>query len=190
MIGLIKGNIEAVAERTIVVMTTAGVGYLVNIGTNDYVKGDSVVLHIYTAVRQDEISLWGFRELQELAFFKKLLTVSGVGHKSALLLLSTLGVGNLRAAILSEDASALKVPGLGAKTSEKIIVDLKDKLSDIVVSDTSSETRSERSIVPDATQALLSLGYKQGDIQKAMNLIKAHDYTDLQLLIKDALRHI
>lgn len=117
-----------------IVVEAAGVGYLIYIPTQYFDmlpdEGDDVKIYTYLCVREDAMILYGFLSKDDLEIFKLLITVSGIGPKGGLAILSTLSADDLRFAILSGDSKAIsKAPGIGAKTAQRVILDLKDKLS-------------------------------------------------------------
>lgn len=124
------------AEKNIdsIVVEAAGVGYLIYIPTQYFDmlpdEGEDVKIYTYLCVREDAMILYGFLSKDDLEIFKLLITVSGIGPKGGLAILSTLSADDLRFAILSGDSKAIsKAPGIGAKTAQRVILDLKDKLS-------------------------------------------------------------
>lgn len=124
------------AEKNIdsIVVEAAGVGYLIYIPTQYFDmlpdEGEDVKIYTYLCVREDAMILYGFLSKDDLEIFKLLITVSGIGPKGGLAILSTLPADDLRFAILSGDSKAIsKAPGIGAKTAQRVILDLKDKLS-------------------------------------------------------------
>lgn len=117
-----------------IVVEAAGVGYLIYIPTQYFDmlpdEGEDVKIYTYLCVREDAMILYGFLSKDDLEIFKLLITVSGIGPKGGLAILSTLSADDLRFAILSGDSKAIsKAPGIGAKTAQRVILDLKDKLS-------------------------------------------------------------
>lgn len=184
MIGSIKGKISH-KSGNFVIVETSGIGYkiflpqalLIPLKVNQEV---SLVIHTY--VREDQITLYGFQTLPELEFFELLLTVSGVGPKSAMGIMSLAGLEMIKSAIVSEDPSVFtKVSGIGRKTAERVIVELKEKLKDEA---TSQPVAREHS---DAMDALVSLGYSQQEAREALKGIPK-DVTDLPSKIRVALR--
>ena len=158
MIGSIKGKISHKSGNYII-LETSGVGYKVFVPqalllTLKLNQELSLVTHTY--VREDQLTLYGFQTLPELEFFELLLTVSGVGPKSALAIMSLAGIDMLKSAIASGDATVFKkVSGIGQKTAERVIVELKEKLKDEAATGPFAQQHS------DAVDALLSLGYSQ-----------------------------
>lgn len=132
MISYIKGELSYIDNSKIIVENN-GIGYEINISAitsfAGIQTGMSVKVYTYMAVREDDISLYGFLTQDELTLFKLLITVSGVGPKAALAILAELGADNLRIAICAEDDKAIaKAKGVGAKSAKKVIVELKDKI--------------------------------------------------------------
>lgn len=132
MIAFVNGIIDDIAVDNVVI-DVGGVGYNVKISSGTAVKlpgiGERVKMYTYTSVREDAFWLYGFLSRNELEIFKKCITVNGIGPKGALGILSVMDADALRFAILSGDAKAIsKAPGIGAKTAERLILDLKDKI--------------------------------------------------------------
>jgi holliday junction DNA helicase RuvA len=167
MIGYINGLIIDKNKKSILVLTN-GIGYNVNV-TADFLaecKPDTKAqLYIHTAVREDGISLYGFSKKEELDFFEQLISVSGIGPKIGLDILAT-PLRITQSAIVNEDAGLLtKIKGIGKKTAERIILELKNKITP--VSGKSGE-KTVSTINEDAVMALESLGYERFQIIKAM----------------------
>lgn len=156
-----------------------------------------VKLYTYTYVKEDTLSLFGFLTRDELEFFKMMLTVNGIGPKGALAILSTLSVDSLRFAILSGDAKSIaKAPGVGAKSAERLIIDLKDKIhvEDIITPDISQHTDlvmpQESPAKKEAIEALTALGYSATDAVKAVNSVDCTAETTTEEVLKQALKII
>jgi Holliday junction DNA helicase RuvA len=144
--------------------------------------GQSLSLVTMTYVREDQITLYGFENLAELEFFELLLTVSGVGPKSALGIMSLASLDMIKSAIASEDATVFtKVAGIGRKTAERVIIELKDKLKGQV---DAAPVAKEHS---DAMDALLALGYSQQEAREALKSLPAGT-SNLQEKVKLALK--
>ncbi|MDE2213171.1 MAG: Holliday junction branch migration protein RuvA [Patescibacteria group bacterium] len=162
MIGKLNGVFAGDAGGGTILIDVAGVGYEVRVPASDLAdtslrEGDPVELFIYTAVREDSIDLYGFHTSEELSFFKMLLGVSGIGPKTALGILSIADVPSLERAIGAGDASILtKVYGVGKKSAERIVVELKDKLGKKVIR---SGARVGSPSDMEVLEALESLGY-------------------------------
>ncbi len=186
MIGFIKGKVEHKGSGYLIV-ETMGVGYKVFVGPGILMRvhaGDSVSFVIYTHVREDQITLYGFDTLPEKEFFELLLTVSGVGPKSAVGIMSLASLDMIKSAIGSGDASVFtKVSGIGRKTAERVIIELKDKMKDI---EGAIPVAKEHS---DALDAMMGLGYTHQEAREALKSLPAN-VTDLQEKIKLALKNL
>ncbi|MBZ0271284.1 Holliday junction branch migration protein RuvA [bacterium] len=172
MIARLAGRI---VEKTAgaVVVDVRGVGYLVHVPATAFRRlpqaGEETELHIRTIVREDSIALYGFRERRERDVFDLLITVTGVGPKVAIAILSGLEFANLARAIVSEDAIMLsKAPGVGKKTAERVILELKDKMT--FIAEDAQITAAEHTPAPymDALSALLNLGYTRVEASRAL----------------------
>ncbi len=191
MYGFVRGTIEYIKNNQVCI-DTGNVGYLVNISEKTYSEllgeTEEVKLYTYTSVKEDDISLFGFLTLEELDFFKLLIGVNSIGPKLGMSVLSFFTIPELVAYINAKDAKSIsKAPGLGAKSAEKIIIDLKDKVAsfesaDIEVNISSNE---DDETVKECIDALMSLGFKKKDAQSAVRKVK--DYTDLSDLLSKAL---
>lgn len=186
MIGSIKGKIQHKGTGFIIV-ETQGLGYKVFVIPTLLVQlkaGDAASLVIHTYVREDQISLYGFQTLPELEFFEMLLTVSGVGPKSALGIMSLASVEMIKSAIVSEDPTVFtKVSGIGRKTAERVIVELKEKLKTEVDAQPVAKEHS------DALDALTALGYSQQQAREALRAVPK-DVIKLQDKVKIALKSL
>ncbi len=158
--------------------------------------GEHVRLYTYTCVREDAFILFGFLNKDELDIFKKCITVNGIGPKGALAILSTLDAESFRFAVLSGDVKAIsKAPGIGSKTAQKLILDLKDKLKydDSYFEQEIRQTESGNELsandqIKEAVQALISLGYGQTESLKAVKSIENVDELDAGAILKSALK--
>ena len=184
MIGSIRGDIQYKGTNYIIVQGRS-VGYKVFVTPLILVElkiGQSIGMFVHTYVREDQITLYGFRQIEELEFFELLLTVSGVGPKSALGIMSLAGIDMIKSAIVSEDPTVFtKVSGVGRKTAERVIVELKSKLKDEA---SSAPVAREHS---DTMDALMALGYKEQEARDALKNVPK-DTVDLQTKIKLALK--
>ena len=151
-------------------MDVAGIGYKVFVTTDtalDRNNGDSVFLWTHLAVRETTLDLFGFSEREELETFELLITISGIGPKTALGILNVASPSMLRQAVASEDTSYLtKVSGIGKKNAEKIVLELRDKLA-VSKDDKRTDLRSEG----DALEALVSLGYSEREARNALKQV-------------------
>ena len=195
MIAYVKG-ILAHKNPSFVVVEAGGIGYHVNISLYTYTKiegAETVKLLTHFHVKEDQQTLFGFYEEQERNIFRLLISVSGVGPATALVVLSSMNPDELRAAVIGEDVGTIRrVKGIGPKTAQRIILDLKDKLvkesgeSPTLLSPQSNTLRSE------ALSALVNLGFARPSVQRALNrVLAAHPQTDTpENLIKLALREL
>ncbi len=182
MIGYLKGEIIDQDLKN-VILDVSGVGYKIftNISTLDKNK-KSVEFWVYTAVRENSIDLYGFPTKEELNFFELLITVSGIGPKSALGILSVSSLHNLRHAISTGDTSLLtKVSGIGRKNAEKIVVELRDKIDKVV-----NELSESGATDLDALEALKALGFAERDARESLK--KITDSKDTGDKVKKALK--
>ncbi len=187
----ISGNVAEV-NPAFVVIDNHGIGYMINISLNAYTRLQNAAearLYIYEAIRDDAHVLFGFVEKRERELFLLLITVSGVGPNTARMILSSLTPADLEQAIAQANVGALKsVKGVGAKTAQRIIVDLKDKIN--VVGDALIDMGGAQSGVYDeALAALVMLGFTQQMSQKALKkLFMQEPDIDVEDAIKKALK--
>lgn len=205
MIAYIKGILADVREDSVVI-ETGGIGYNVLVSGNVLgllpPVGSEVKIHTYTHVREDAFLLYGFLTKDDLEIFKKCITVSGIGPKGALAILSVMDADSLRFAILSGDAKAIsKAPGVGARTAERLILELRDKVK---IEDTfvGSQIASGAAMQADgkdnasnaarkeAVEALTALGYSAAEALKAVNQVTDVDDMDSEAVLKAALKNI
>lgn len=156
--------------------------------------GQMAKIYTYTSVREDAFWLYGFTSKDELNLFKLLITVSGIGPKGAMGILSVMDVDTLRLAILSQDAKMIaKAPGVGAKSASRIVLELKDKVKpeDVIGSSTQSEDSSAAAIVrQEAGEALVALGYTVSDAYRVLQQIEITEENTVEDVIKAALRRM
>ena len=153
------------------IVEAAGVGYDVTISVPTFTAlpavAAEVALHVHTQVREDQISLFGFLEREEKRLFEKLITVSGVGPKLAITLLSGLSADRVVQAIRAQDHAQLtRIPGVGKKLAERLVVELKDKLNDFAVAPVHAGVQG--AAVDDVLSALVNLGYQRPAAEKAI----------------------
>lgn len=201
MIGFVNGEIEDIFEDRVLV-DCGFMGYNIFVPGNvldNCCIGDEVKLYTYLNVREDAMNLFGFLTKDELNVFKLLITVNGIGPKGALAILTIMTPNELRFAVASEDAKLIsKAPGVGAKTAQKVILELKDKLNiedalndngHITVENKSVSNVSARNIA-DAVEVLVTLGYSQSE---SLKVVKALDVTadmETEDIVKLALKNI
>ena len=201
MIAYVKGIIEDITEDNAVIDVN-GIGYNVKISADTASRlpgiGEAVKLYPYTCVREDAFQLFGFLTRSDLEIFKKLITVNGIGPKGGLAILSVMDADDLRFAIMSGDAKAIsKAPGIGAKTAQRVILDLKDKISidDEMISreiaqGSAVSLRADTPQKQEAIAALVSLGYGQAESTKAVNAIEDIETLDSGAVLKAALKKL
>ena len=173
MIAHLRGLLLSKSPNAVVVDCN-GVGYELAISVSTFTElgaeGSVVKLHVHTHVREDALALFGFAELTEKRLFEKLLTISGIGPKLAITVLSGISAERLVGAIRAGDHATLtKIPGIGKKTAERVVLELKDKLDDMVgsVPETGAKP-SLGAVADDVLSALLNLGYPRPVAQKAV----------------------
>lgn len=206
MIAYIKGILAEVYEDGIVV-EAGSIGYNIMVSGNVIGMlpgiGSEVKIHTYTHVREDAFLLYGFLTRDDLEIFKKCITVSGIGPKGALAILSVMDADSLRFAIISGDAKAIaKAPGVGARTAERLILELKDKVNiedtlvghEIAMGNASAmqcvDATGINAMKKDAVEALVALGYSSTEALKAVNQIDDLKDMDSEAILKAALKHI
>lgn len=201
MYAYIKGEL---AEKNIdhIVVEAGGIGYLIYVPAQsiDYLpdEGDQIKVYTYLYIREDAMVLYGFLTKDDLEIFKMLITVSGIGPKGGLGILSTLSADDLRFAILSGDSKTIsKAPGIGAKTAQRVIIDLKDKMSLEEAFEKKLENNADgvqktlnSSIKNDAVMALSALGYSSAESLKAVSKVDITDDMDVEDVLKLALKNM
>lgn len=199
MIGFVQGKVDAISEDNVVI-DTGGIGYNVRISAKTAQElpgiGQEVRLYTYTSVREDGISLFGFLSRDSLDIFKKIITVNGIGPKGGLAVLSVMSADELKFAIISGNAQAItKAPGIGKKTAERVILDLKDKISvedtqirkEISSYDGLPQTGKAQS---EAVEALTALGYSATDALHAVRQIEHAEEMGVEAILKLALKNM
>ncbi len=175
---------------TSLIVECGGIGYEVKVSLNTYAAiGNDESIRIFTefVVREDAQILYGFKTGEEREMFRLLVSVSGIGPSTGILMLSGLTPSEIATAITTEDVETIKsVKGIGKKTAERVIVDLKDKMLKFEVSDENISTSDNR-LRFDALTALVSLGFDKKSAEKAINKVMKEQDT-VELLIKDALK--
>jgi holliday junction DNA helicase RuvA len=200
MIGYLIGILTMKTDAGVLI-ETGGIGYEVMVPGNShlFLEKEGIEVKVYTAmiVREDDISLYGFSDMTSLQLFKKLITVSGVGAKAALSILSAMSVDEIRKSIVFEDATMLtRAQGIGKKTAQRIVLDLKDKLGTISHNEgvggelnpdfTGIDGNNPRT---EALAALTALGYTRGEAAAALAAVKDNDLTT-EAYIKQSLKKL
>ena len=199
MIAYVKGIIEDIAEDN-VVLDVGGIGYNVRISADTASRlpgvGEQAKLYTYTCVKEDAFLLYGFLSRNDLNMFKQCITVNGIGPKGALAILSVMDADSLRYAIMSEDTKAIsKAPGIGARTAQRLVLELKDKITidDAMINreiaaSAASTTNADSAQKKEAVAALVSLGYGQAESLKAVNELEGIETMDSGAILKAALK--
>ena len=200
MIGYIRGILEEADEQSVII-DNHGIGYRIFVPSSAFSGalpiGKEVKIYTYLSVKEDAMQLYGFLTRDDLRMFRMLLGVNGIGPKAGLGILSALTADELRFAVLADDAASIaKAPGIGKKTAQKLILELKDKLNledafeqklanqaagDISAADTGSQ-------VQEAVQALTALGYPGTDALRAVNKVEGAESMTVEEILKAALK--
>lgn len=200
MIGFIRGILAEKGNGYIIVEVN-GIGYEIFVPANSgaYMSAEGSEIMVYTTmmVREDDVSLYGFSRKGELDAFKKLITVSGVGAKAAISILSAFTLEQLQQAIVFEDAKTLtKANGIGKKSAERIVLELKDKFSaegqegaQITSEDIMTDASGEANGRAEAVNALIALGYSRGEATSALASVKETDLS-AEEYIRQALKKL
>lgn len=170
-------------NATHVIVDVAGVGYEVNIPLSTFYElgeeGDEVALRIYTHVREDAIQLFGFSSPRERDLYLKVISVQGIGPKLGITVLSGIGVDELVRAVKANDLARLtSIPGIGRKTAERLVIDLRDKVGELALAKGGSEAGSANIAIgdghfDDALSALINLGYQRAVAEKALSAARS-----------------
>ena len=192
MIGRITGIIVSKVAPDVLV-DVQGVGYevLVSLGTFFDLPevAEAVTLHTHFVVREDAQLLFGFSSLQERSLFRTLIKVNGVGPKMALGILSGMTAGEFAHAIRTDDVATLvKLPGVGKKTAERLVIEMRDRLDDIDVTVNANVSDKRPDIQQEAESALIALGYKPQDAAKMISRVEGDQITSAEQLIRAALK--
>ena len=201
MIAFVRGTAVDMTENSVIV-ETGGIGYEIYMTGTDLSQihmGEEVKIHTYFNVREDAMQLYGFRSKDDLQMFKLLLGVNGVGPKAAVGVLAGITADELRFAILSDDVKSLsKAPGIGKKTAQKLILELKDKMKledafEIKLAHEQEKAAAGLGEVSDgrqeAVEALVALGYSSTDALRAVRKVTDVAPDDVEGLLKAALKN-
>ena len=192
MYSYIKGELVDVAGDHIVVDNN-GIGYQMFISSSTHFHmpaiGEVVKVYTYLNVKEDAMQLFGFLTKEELELFKLLITVNGIGPKNSLGILGTLEPADLRFAIMAEDAKAIsKAPGVGAKSAQRIIIELRDKIDSVETSAlTNSPVASLNTMKRDVIDSLENMGYSSSQVLKAMDELEISDDDNIEDVLKQVL---
>jgi holliday junction DNA helicase RuvA len=194
MIAFLRGRLFSKTPNRAIV-ECGGVGYDATISVATFTslppEGAEAGLHIYTHVREDQIALFGFAEPTEKRMFEKLLTISGIGPKLAITVLSGIDTSRLVNAIRAGDHATLtRIPGIGKKTAERVVLELKDKLEDMAVASAPAQASNYGPAGDDALSAMMNLGFARPAAQKAIETVLAKDpgaANDFEVLFRAAM---
>lgn len=196
MFSYIKGKCTGFTDNVIIIETASGIGFKVNTSKNTMdnipVMGIETKLYTKLCVKEDSIDIYGFSTQEELELFELLITVSGIGPKGAVGILSFLTPSGVKTAILTDNIALIKKsPGIGLKTAQKLVIELKNKVKDVTpdnneknITDTAAETYN------DAVDALEMLGYSVETIMREINRIQDRNKKTTQEIVKEALQLI
>ena len=201
MYAYLKGTLEEIAEDAVVV-EVVNIGYNVRVSATTTQGlpgiGSEVKIYTYTLVREDAFTLYGFLTKDDLEIFKKLITVNGIGPKGGLAILSVMNADALRFAIMAGDAKSIaKAPGVGNKTAERVILDLRDKISledtllglgEPVVTASAAGGGADNVMKREAIEALVALGYSASDATNAVKRVEVDENSTVEGILKAALK--
>ncbi|MBE5750166.1 MAG: Holliday junction branch migration protein RuvA [Clostridiales bacterium] len=196
MIGYIKGNLLT-ADNGVVILENNGIGYEITCSASVYNKlltDKKGEVYTYLAVREDGVSLYGFESLEEKGMFLKLISVSGVGPKMGITVLSNMNLKDLAIKIATSDVKGLSsVKGLGKKTAERIILELREKITadgEAVETSTKQPTETLDGTSEDAIIALMSLGFTKAECVQAVKDAKNNGAETIEQIIAYSIKHI
>lgn len=196
MIKFLKGKFHPYTFTSVIVETESGIGFEVFVPSNSSVykilEGEDVKLYTEMVVKEDSMTLYGFSEFESLDIFRMLITVNGVGPKAAMSIMSTLNTGQLLTAIASADAKTIATsPGIGKKTSERLILELQDKIKknfnlsdDTDLSDVAGIDVTAGSEFEQALEAMMALGYNRAEALGALEKVKGKAKTTEEYIRK------
>lgn len=198
MISYVRGQLVEI-EEDVIVVEAGCIGYNIHVPLSLLEElphiGSEVLIYTYFQVREDAMNLYGFLSRQDLAMFRKLLGVNGIGPKGALGILSAMRPDDLRLAIISGDAKAIsRAPGIGAKTAQRVILDLKDRIHMEDILPGTVESGKPHSGMSDvgreAAEALVALGYSGMEATKAVRLVTITEGMTPEEVLKASLKHL
>ena len=193
MIGKLKGTVIS-KQAPDLMLDVNGVGYELLIPLNTFFDipdlGETVALHTHFVVREDAQQLYGFSQLEERGLFRNLIKVNGVGPKMALAILSAMTASDFVHCVRGNDIAALvKVPGVGKKTAERLLIEMRDKIASMAISETAQPAQNlGKDISAEAESALTALGYRPQDAAKMISRVAQEDIETAEQLIRAALK--
>lgn len=195
MITYIVGELTYIDNNTII-LEAYGVGYEITVPESVISSlpgiGSSIKIFTYQNVKEDALDLYGFLTMDDLKIFKQLITVNGIGPKGALSILSVISPDELRLAVISDDVKKIQsAPGIGSKTAQKLIIELKDKLKlEDIVYDLHDEKDAVKSVRDEAISALISLGYSNSESVSAVSALMITEDMTSEDILKQALKKL
>ena len=194
MIAFLTGEVVSVSENRLL-LDVNHVGFQMQVSARDAARmpmpGDEVTVYTYMSVREDAIALYGFLSEEDLEIFKRIITVSGIGPKGGMGILSVMDADDIRIAVLSEDAGAIaKAPGIGAKTAKKLILELKDKvdLNDVIEKKITVQSDEMEQAKAEAASMMTALGYTASEALRAVRSASLHEGMSADEVLRSALR--
>lgn len=201
MIGMISGQVQYLNAPIACILTSNGVGYEIELPIPSFCQltiGAQTAVYVHHHVREDAINLFGFMDRHDRDIFRKLIKINGVGAKMALAMLSTLSVAEIKHAVETDyDAALVRVPGIGKKTAQRILLDLKGKLNEFgemppMTAEGLFNQPADNSmlIIAEVESALINLGYKEKEAQAAIKNAQSDAKNNTSDLLKAALRQL
>ncbi len=191
MLSFIKGKVKF-REGNFLVVENNGLGYKIFVSAEIFLKAkpeETIELYLHQHVREDALQLFGFEEYEELKLFEQLISISGIGPKTALGVFAEASLADIISAIVNGDASILKkVSGIGNKTAERIVLELKNKIT-AGTAVNKLKSKEELNTDGDAVEALVSLGYSTGQAKEALNKV-SKDVQDVREKVRQALKNL
>ncbi|MEK7699117.1 MAG: Holliday junction branch migration protein RuvA [Planctomycetota bacterium] len=194
MLDYIRGRVAS-KSPTRIVLEVSSIGYLLHIPLSTFEKipdQGEVLLHTQLFIRDDQVKVFGFATEEERGLFQLLLSVTGIGPNTAINILSGSAVDDIKQAVIMEDAKALeKIKGVGKKTSERIVLELKERIKEIATTLPSGLDSKQKTLIADAVMALISLGYGRAVAEKAVSEAARRLQTvdNIEVLVREALKY-
>lgn len=191
MIGKLTGKVDYLNKNSLII-DVANVGYQVNVSSNTLSKfskiNQKISLFIYTYVREDALALYGFETQKQLVLFQKLLSISGIGAKTAISVISSGSIEDITKAVINSDQDFfIAIPGIGKKSAQRLIIDLKSAIGDQTDFDL---TQTETPVYKETIEALKQFGFQAKEARVALNEIKNKQKMTTEELLKEALKRL
>ena len=194
MIAFVRGILQSLEEDSVVV-DCGHLGYRVFVPTVTitHQEGQEIYLHTYQHVKEDSITLFGFMDRKQLDVFKKCISVSGIGPKSGLGIINQLTINEILMGIQSEDYTIFtKVSGIGKKTAQRLVLDLKDKFKNISVAEENTNSviskKEDSNVIEQVLEGLTGLGYKRSEVEQLVKNLVSNGIIDVSEIIKLVLK--